>query len=259
MKTSRISGIVFLMMVLLPACHRCKDASNPECSNYNPCNGQQKTSAHFVIYQQPSSGIGQYYLSKWTYYDVDSVIPEYVLFKADITNAQSYEWHIGAGVYNTDTVSLSFMGVAPGTIIPITLILKRTPNTQCFPGDNGVDTFTRNMVIVPFATTNRLLGNYIGYYTDAPGTTVNFNFYLGQDSGQPPGTLIPYVSSNTFPNNKISYGGFESSLREFVFGPGVDYDFDCLLYTDSTGLTTIYTETWQQVPPTQKTFIGRKN
>src|ERR1700722_10599174 len=115
MKPLMLFCFAFFMMALLAACHKCKDASNPECSNYNPCYGQQKNSAHFFIYQQPSSGIGQYYLSKWTYYDVDSVVPEYVLFKADMTNAQSYEWHIGAGVYHTDTVSLSFMGVAPGT------------------------------------------------------------------------------------------------------------------------------------------------
>ena len=116
----------------------------------------------------------------------------YVYFSANIKNAISYEWQVGAnsitqstkdfGLYFTDTI---------GTI-PVRLIVHAKPNLICFPNDDGVDTVIKYLTIRNVQP-DPLTGKYSGYNTNDPAhvftieidtTRINvptspFGYYVG--------------------------------------------------------------------------------
>ena len=69
---------------------------------------------------------------------------------------------------------MSFL-TALGTI-PINFNGRKTPNPQCFSGDNGTYTSSKNLTLVEqvdktFLTLSPLIGKYKGYFTDKPSDT----------------------------------------------------------------------------------------
>src|SRR5258708_1465081 len=96
----------------------------------SPCAALHETSADFTMMEDFS------YLPEsdpyWPYYACDTAITKHIRFTAKDSTADSYEWHIGAGVYNTRKVILSFFNTTEKNI-PITLILRKKPNLNCFP------------------------------------------------------------------------------------------------------------------------------
>ncbi len=111
----------------------------------------------------------------------------YVYFSANIKNAISYEWQVGAnsiaqstkdfGLYFTDTI---------GTI-PVRLIVHAKPNLICFPNDDGVDTVVKYLTIrnvVP----DPLTGKYSGYNTNDPAHV----FTIEIDTTRIATTFSPY-------------------------------------------------------------------
>ena len=164
---SKIYLLIFLVpfLLLLNQCAKCDDPSNPECSNYNPCYIQKRTSANFTISEN------DIYDGMWREYDTDTILGRFgVNFKALIdTHQTKFEWHIGAGVYYTPNVYLTFGSVKTPTHIPVTLIVRKTPNTKCFPDDDGIDTATRLLHVYPKDISKiRVWGTYYGYYTNNP-------------------------------------------------------------------------------------------
>ncbi len=144
------------LLLLFAACKPCTDPTNPECENYcddpanlecfnyDPCYGKNAVSAAFTI-EEVIGGRGDsvYYIP------TDTVIagPNRVRFRA-VQEAESYTWRIGndTRVWNTRSVTLSFQNP---TEVNVVLAVSSTPNTDCFPLDNGLDTVLKRLVVYP--------------------------------------------------------------------------------------------------------------
>lgn len=142
--------ILALMIILgmLEACHKCTDRSNPACSNYDPCYGKTSTSASFQIIETAPTSVGVYI--HWIPFPVKDTTTYDPVFQANDSSAQSYTWMVGSGVY-TGHSSLSLTGYPRNQWISVTLIVQHTPNHQCFPSDNGIDTVTKRFIIINFS------------------------------------------------------------------------------------------------------------
>ena len=133
----------------------------------NPCAKAKETSADFRMEEFFEGAIGV-----WKPYDTDTVSNLSVNFTAVDSLADSYEWRIGAGVYNTRSKALFFPNTLIGTSIPITLIVKKSKiNKQCFPKDDGVDTVTRKLYFTSKCK-SLVPGDYFGYTEGNPKDTV---------------------------------------------------------------------------------------
>jgi hypothetical protein len=144
----------------------------------DPCEGAQRVTARFTIYEVLRSG---------TIAPSDVTVNGLVRFAAD-ERYDSYEWQIGSDsrIRTERSFTLRFpVREAPNGIpIPIRFIGRRKPDTTCFPDDDGVDTAYRELL--PIADSNNpLLGSYHGAHVDDPADTFTVTIYaLFHDSGK---------------------------------------------------------------------------
>jgi hypothetical protein len=122
----------------------CVDITNPNCPNYDPCYGVAATSAEFESY----TFVG-------TYDELKIVADTFrynntVTFRTKEEEGKTYEWKIGndGRTWNTSSVSLRFVendSISLRLGIPVQLIVRKTPNTACFPNDDGIDTLQKTI------------------------------------------------------------------------------------------------------------------
>jgi hypothetical protein len=162
-KSILIAVVVYCVVcvVVFSACckKKCNDVSNPECGNYNPCLAK-KVTADFNIYER------SFYANIDSLWLTDTTVGWDVVFEPKFKNATSYTWKIGAGTYAKQKLSLSFNSAKDSAIIPITLTVHKKPDLDCYPQDDSIITFTKNLVID--RTNNKYYGKWEGYYTDSP-------------------------------------------------------------------------------------------
>jgi hypothetical protein len=142
----------FLLCLLLAACSK---PSNEDTPKPDPCKAEeaQPLKAAFKIEESVGDSLV-----------ITDTIMRYsgVKFTA-LGKYDSVKWKIGGDVrlFRTPTVSLEFDD--PETV-RITLVGYRKPNKACFPTDDGVDTVSRNLVVLSYDKyQSPLKGIYRGY------------------------------------------------------------------------------------------------
>lgn len=159
----------FLLAVLvsLMGCKSCK--KDPD-----PCKALKPTSADFTI-SEPSFGkVG------WITYDTDTLFAPYLEVTAvdkEITDCTKvFTWFIGNQRVSGYKMSSVYRERVPtNSLESVTLVLKKSPNTACFPNDNGMDTVTRQFVCINDIKKCKWFGRFQGYNTDAPTDTFTIN------------------------------------------------------------------------------------
>ena len=92
----------------------------------------------------------------------------------------SYQWLIGAVDQRTGrTAVVSFDQRTLGSI-PVRLIATRPPNTACFKNDDGVDTLTQMLTLMPWRDQRApIYGKFQGSNKDTPRDTFTVRIYQG--------------------------------------------------------------------------------
>lgn len=155
--------LISVSLLITQSCKReCHDPANPDCENYNPCFGKEKTSADFTI----SEVVGG------RAFETDEVWRlSYVQFTAR-QEFDSYQWVIGThkDTFYTKTCGLS--GFPEGATIKVRLVGKRQPQTGCFAGDDGIDTVYKTFKVTAHDSILPIFGEYEGYYDAYPDKKV---------------------------------------------------------------------------------------
>lgn len=129
-------------------------------SNSIKCECEEKPNADFTISQLIEDG---------KYLEADTFLDQFI--KVEAKHAlQKYQWKIGLdqNTWDSKSVQLDFGGNYGD--IQVTLIGEWTPNKDCFPNDNGIDTVTKIFTIVPNSEAP-FYGEYEGYVESAPNDT----------------------------------------------------------------------------------------
>lgn len=219
-------GCVLFAALVLSCCKpdkECDDSTNPECPNYiapNPCAGLSATTADFLTYQH-------------TWYNVasDTMIEfhQYCFYGKAITvhaiqDDAEYHWVIGSDHYYTRDVTFQFSGQFVDQDIPLTLTVTRTPNTQCFPNDNGSATMSK--IVTPRSSCDAAIyGKYYGSWEENPADSFVFEITYDPDGGLSScdGWLWVIGAKPNFPDTCISPNGIR--LNNYIeFG---DFATDC--------------------------------
>jgi len=150
-KTLLIMGVVIFTII---SCHH---------HHSDPCpSSSTRTSADFTVAQVVTNFETNYYNL-----NCDTCVQGELQFSLKDNSAESVKWKIGSDT--TTFTKKSFNLNFPDSILtlPITCIVRKSPNTKCFPDDDGVDTVTKVIVIKGFY--NRLyFGTFHGYNIDSP-------------------------------------------------------------------------------------------
>jgi hypothetical protein len=192
------------------------------------CNGARRPSGEFVTKEL----VGD------TAFIADTIFHDnYVQFQA-LDKYESVTWKIGSDprLWSDSSFSLSFINDL-GTI-PVNFSGMKTPDTRCFPDDNGTYISSERLTLVEQVdkstlTLSPLIGSYDGYFTDDPtdifrvqleyfdstkydiSVTGTKNFYWL--SNLPKG----FSSSLGLPYPELNKGySLEMGYKCFVFGSG---------------------------------------
>jgi len=252
--------ILLPIVLLLTACPE-DDPVKPD-----PCEGKKPVSAEFDIYEVPPFELPK----MWKLYDTDTVSSDEILFVALEENAE-YEWHLGSEVIKTK--SFSRRQFPKRTNIPVTLIVRKNPDTLCYSQDDGIDTLTRRFYTIGYTDDGcwdfeYLSGTYIGFNTDSKDSLFEV---LIKSCFKPKPT-----ETNTLRIKNLidSFDIFEWRFGTFgTFKQGYFYNFDHnisgpegLIYFPNNNYDSIRIDYEQQIKPgwdyhdkrISKTFIGRR-
>jgi hypothetical protein len=133
-KLTLYTSIFLAALILTLACKKEKPELN--ISDHDPCGCASEVSADFDIYELVSTQDDDFETL------TDHILDDrYAKFVAKEENAE-YTWYIGSQTFNTKEASRYFSRDWIGYNIPITLVVQKTPNSTCFPNDDGYDSIT---------------------------------------------------------------------------------------------------------------------
>jgi hypothetical protein len=162
-----------MSLALMMSCNKCKercdDPTNPECPNYvvpdnnDPCLGKETTHAKFEMLQALT-----------VENDVDTFITFHRYCRTNkavrlraLQDSAQYHWIVGVQDYYTREITFTIGNEFEFQDLPITLIVTRTPQADCFPNDNGIDTVIKT--ITPLSKCNcSIWGHYYGAWEETP-------------------------------------------------------------------------------------------
>ena len=210
--------IVGVLTTTLNGCKDdCEDASNPDCCNYNPCYGEESTSAYFII----EESLRDYWIEGDTVSGIGN--KSSVRFTA-MQDADSFIWTLGSQTIREKSFTRN--SFPSDRRIPVSLVtIRNHPNISCFPNDDGRDTFRRVMYTWPsesyydegekkYVVDNPMpiQGRYLGYFDSEPNNQIEI-------------TLKDSVYRCTKVNPDNSYIGFNSrNIPKGYFNPTLDDD-----------------------------------
>lgn len=184
-------GLLLAAGSVLIAASGCRHDKQPD-----PCQGEQLKPLTFQFLEYPGTPTPDTTYSN-----------QVVTFAGPGAPYTAWEWQVGASTTtrSAQNFSLFFDNAAKGPI-RVRLIARRPPSTACFPHDDGVDTLTRVLTLVPFkdykAPTRDprapIYGKFQGATTDAPRDTFTVRIYQGANYFYPKDSTAPptdYVSN----------------------------------------------------------------
>jgi hypothetical protein len=147
------------------------DSTSPD-----PCDGASEVVARFMIEEL----VDTFAIESDTALSINGV-----RFSA-LDRYDTYEWHVGydTRVFSDSSFQLLFRleQVKLGEQLPITFIGKRTPRTECFPNDDGVDTLTKYLTIIS-KYDSPVLGQFRGSNLDAPSDSFTVEIFWRTETG----------------------------------------------------------------------------
>ena len=189
MKKLLIIKLVFCVMLLtaIQSCKDdCQDSRNPDCENYSPCVDAQPTSAYFIIeevlYGSQTGGIMP---SDHTIkYETDTVISGQDVLLTCNQKTDSIWWilddsEMREAWQQQKSFTIKFATQGKPLTVKVTCVVKNNKPSKCIINDNGMDTFTRYIRVIPALDRNpAFIGTFQGSLLSKPDSIfiVTFKF-----------------------------------------------------------------------------------
>jgi hypothetical protein len=199
----------------------------------NPCETQQATSAAFTIKEATIQDINSPNLKDFLM-DTDSCYMSSIFFEATQQDADSFIWQVGSEIEPRygKRINVVFPDNLRGTTFNVRLIVKRKPNTRCFPNDDGIDTVTRKFYFVRFNEPLSWEGTYYGSDDDKPDSLYTIVLGHSYNTAEEEDILkvygIPRETKDTInewvSGSLITYKNVwfqRKEINRFVFGPKI--------------------------------------
>lgn len=247
---------LFFSIFSFTACEEdCEIPTDPSCKNYDPCWEKSPVSANFTMWERvPDDDTLQ--VSNSVYMNRNLILV------AD-QDHENYRWQIGNDPKERTGKSAVVYFGRPYEDIKITLIVSDIPNTNCHPGDDGIDTVSKTIQVRTLEDLP-IWGSFKGMDLDHPDDP--FTIKVAWDS-----TWFGfYPNIRNLPEGCTVAANLGVGAAGFTIIPSLSTD-DCYsvrgvghLNKDSLRIEYSYFDpTLQsQVPPVltliKKTFIGKK-
>ena len=214
MKT--LMKILLLTSVFLLALFSCKKDQLELKKTKDPCSCASEVSADFVIEESSGGFIGDLT-------ETDTILKNKWVYFTALEKDAVYKWYIGVEVFTEHSANRYFDDTWVGSNIPITLVVKKDPNSTCFPNDDGYDSITKSFNVskypistgVPFSDVEA--GPIEGMYrVKSSHLPDSFDIEVNITTGGQGGNLGRYF-------NITNYNGFGDSCIEQSEVKGMNY------------------------------------
>ncbi len=161
----------------------CDDVNNPNCPNYNPCNGKEPIVSNFNVYNyrfSVFSGLYTKYSDTVVFYNGKFIVN---LQNANCTWIFDNKDTLQGAIVSFGTASVAIGGhyISDSTMHKVKLIVKATPNLNCFPNDDGIDSITKYIQFKNYKDAY-ICGTYKGALTSNPTdsfiVTIRYDYQL---------------------------------------------------------------------------------
>ena len=144
MKTIKLYLIaVSVLSIIVFACKKQQPQMSEDIKN--PCDCAHEVSADFKM---ETTSNGNNYDNLLLVVETDTAYgPCNIWFTAKEEDAE-YTWYVGAEVIHEKQFHRYFDQTLIGQTLPMTLVVKKNPNTKCYPNDDGYDSITKFLTIV---------------------------------------------------------------------------------------------------------------
>jgi hypothetical protein len=278
----------------------CQNPLDPNCVNYHPCNGQEPTSAAFTMEEVVNAPTNGWPTLDRIVYDTDTCSRwnNFIVFTCT-QKADSIWWIFDDTEMRPEwqqKQSFSIRFGSPGgplqtepERVKITCVVKNNKPNPCFPDDNGIDTFTRYMVYMPWWQMG-FIGTFRGSLTHNPDSMFDLEirwdtliinneiqrYFIRFDNllvAPPFYTTDFLMHEGQEYRNELQYGYRGAYLDFLTIRPPLKYNYKgvdqrCKAFYNSQGNFRIdfvrgapEISTMNQWPPqgyTLQTFIGKK-
>ena len=172
----------------------------------------------------------------------------------------AYEWLVGPSTRRTaQTFALSFDAKTRGNI-PVRLIARRPPNTACFPHDDGIDTLTQILTLMPNQARSPIYGKFQGANRSSPRDTFTVRVYQGPNFDHPnnPAADLTNYLTNLPKGCQTPYFEIGLAWRGVHFASGGCKDSNGMGYLiGHDSIRIVYTP--QYIPPVvEEVFLGKR-
>ena len=169
---TRISALLMAGSGLLLALYSCQ---HDQMAAPNPCRAAKANPLTFQFLEDPGTPTPDTAYNSQTTTFVGPGAPY-----------TAYEWLVGPMTRRTTQKFALFFDKTTLGSIPVRLIARRPLNTACFPNDDGVDTLTKVLTLMPRQDPRAaVLGKFRGANISSPRDTVTVRIYQGPNFDYP--------------------------------------------------------------------------
>ena len=152
---------VSVLSIIVFACKKQQPQINEDIKN--PCDCAHEVSAEFKM--EETGGLFTTYEGNTQYMtETDTAYSNRVIWFTAKEEDAEYTWYIGAEVIHEKQFYRIFDHSVAGQTLPMTLVVKKSPNTKCYPNDDGYDSITKMITFVYsgdiYTGYNHYNGNY---------------------------------------------------------------------------------------------------
>jgi len=250
-----IAAICFACLLFLS---NCKEKEPPP----NPCASKTLPTGNFMLAEKLDG--------KERYFETDKINYINDLFLRGPEGYDEYLWQVGTNMNWSTKQNAKVSFTKAEGMLKIRLVGKRKPMTDCYPGDDGVDTVEKWIDVVQGSSSTFWISPILGYWegksTQFGDTLYTIRFY-SIDSAAGTGTqdgFLEYYSKNILKNG---CGSTYSDNPGYIVWEGMGRTSGCVFnhvaYTFTSNKDSIVVEyEVQGPPPTYKwipyTFKGKR-
>ena len=170
--------IIFYLLavfLVLSSCKKdeCKDPTNPDCENYDPCYGISMPTAKFLMEEQIWDDSNER-----VYISEDSIFSgSNIRFRSTFESDEyKHTWYVGSEVLSGFKVTRNFLTVTNRpNYITISHVMEYPVDKMCFPLDDGRDSVSQTFYLIEYWKELNVLGAFRGLLK---GQTDSFDFKI---------------------------------------------------------------------------------
>jgi len=213
-KTILITTLVITALIF--ACKKQQPQMSEDIKN--PCDCATEVSAEFKMEElagYPGTSLAEKKSETDTIYGNSPV-----MFTA-LEDGADYTWYLGAEVIKEKEFWRYFNNTLIGQTLPVSLVVKKNPNTTCLPNDDGYDSISKTITVVDGAHLYTAPNHFEGTYrlrdtasTDSIDIVIDFDNNF--DGG---GKLIVFYNIGLYNGgSEIACSSSEVTYRKFWCG-----------------------------------------